>query len=88
VTSLVIGDTSLSFAPFELCAASTLRAKRRLRAAGFADAACVSLADDWLGYAPDFLPLFWTTSGAASFGGAGIGYSVADRLVELGERLR
>jgi hypothetical protein len=88
VSSLRIGDAAITFAPFELCAASTLRAKRRLRAAGFGDAAVVSLADDWLGYAPDFLPLFWTTSGAASFGGAGIGYSVADRLVELGERLR
>jgi hypothetical protein len=88
VSALRIGDGVAVFAPFELCAASSLRAKRELRQAGFKEAAVASLADDWLGYAPDFLPLPWTTSGVASFGGTGMGYSVGERLVALGERLR
>ncbi len=88
VSALRVGEVVLVFAPFELCASSSLRAKDELREAGFAHAAVVSIADDWLGYAPDLVPLPWTTSGAASFGGVGIGHSVASRLVELGERLR
>ncbi len=88
VSALRIGDAVAVFAPFELCAASSLRAKRELRQAGFREVAVASLADDWLGYAPDFLPLPWATSGLASFGGTGMGYTVGERLVALGDRLR
>lgn len=84
---LRVGDVALAFAPFELCAATTLRAKERLRAAGYEDAAVVSLANDWLGYAPDGVPWPWTTSGAASFGGTALGYVVGERLVAIGERI-
>jgi hypothetical protein len=87
VQALRIGDAVLAFAPFELVSDTTLRTKERLRAAGFADVAVVSLADGWLGYAPDGFPWPFTTSGAASFGGTGIGYVLGERLAELGETI-
>jgi hypothetical protein len=84
---LRLGDVAFGFAPFELCAETTLRAKAQLRQVGFRDAAVVSLADDWLGYAPDIWPRPWTTSGLTSFGGTGMGYLIGSRLVEEGERI-
>lgn len=84
---LRIGDVALAFAPFELCAATSLRLRARLRAAGYEEAGLVSLANDWLGYAPDVFPFPWTTSGATSFGGTALGYVVGERLSEMGERV-
>jgi hypothetical protein len=85
---LRVGDVALAFAPFELCAETSIRTKMRLRASGFRDAAVVSLANDWLGYAPDGIPWPWTTSGFTSFGGTGMGYVVGDRLGDEAERIR
>jgi hypothetical protein len=84
---LRVGDALIAFAPFELCATTSLRLKARLRAAGFEDAAVVSLANDWLGYAPDGIPWPWTTSGLTSFGGTGMGYVIGDRLAAMGEAI-
>lgn len=88
LSAVRLGGVLLVFSPFEVVAPSSVRAKRRLRAEGFEEVAVVSLADGWLGYAPDFLPFPWTTSGAASFGGVGLGYALSERLAELGERLK
>jgi hypothetical protein len=82
-----LGTLLLAFAPFELIGPTTRSAKHDLRKAGFRDVAIVSLANDWLGYAPDLIPWPWNTSGSASFGGVGMGHAIGDRIVEAGKRI-